>query len=148
MNPLQSTWKNLYLVLEMFFGDFVKEKVSGNSSELKMSEFNFEALVALSQHFLLFIGSGEFSQVLVQEWIRGHLSRGIMYFTGGAQGGDIPESGSVAVHLERNLIMGFYQASAKDKLSVFFTFAKNHAMITFQFKKVVHTLRETNAPAH
>ena len=32
MNPLQSTWKNLYLVLEMFFGDFVKEKVSGNGS--------------------------------------------------------------------------------------------------------------------
>ena len=64
MNTLQSTWKNLYLVLEMFFGDFVKEKLSGNSSELKMSEFNFEALVALSQHLLLFIGSGEFSQVL------------------------------------------------------------------------------------
>lgn len=36
----------------------------------------------------------------------------------------ISYSGFTAVHLEENLITNFYKASANDKLSVFFTFAK------------------------
>lgn len=41
----------------------------------------------------------------------------------------VPYSGSVAVHLEENLITNLYQASANDKLSVFHI-CKNPA-ITF-----------------
>lgn len=44
MNPLQEYLEDLYLVFEILgrWGDFVKEKLNGTSTELKMIVFNLK----------------------------------------------------------------------------------------------------------